>query len=160
MNRLLVLLSAALLSSPAYGNDFYKGKTISIVTSTGAGGTYDTMARLFARHMGRHIPGAPGFVVRNMPGGGNVIATNFMFSIAPKDGLTIATVHNAMPLNQMLGGTGVAYESDKFNWLGSTGSDNSVIIVKPDAGVKTLEEAMKTEVTIASRARSSSVSGR
>src|SRR4051812_43931235 len=121
IRRVLLAMFAVCAATPAIADDFYKGKVVSIVTSTGAGGTYDSMARLFARHLGRFIPGNPSFVVRNMPGGGNVIATNYMYNIAAKDGLTIATVHNAMPLNQVLGGAGVAYESDKFNWLGSTG---------------------------------------
>jgi len=146
----LLVLAAALATSHARAEDFYKDKVVSIVTSTGAGGSYDSMARLFSRHMGRFIPGRPGFVVRNMPGGGNVIATNYMFTIAAKDGLTIATVHNAMPLNQVLGGNGIAYESDKFNWLGSTGPDNSVILVRADAPILSIEDAIKKEVNLGS----------
>ena len=95
------------LGLPAHAQSFYEGKTITIVTSTGVGGTYDVTARLIARHMPRFIPGKPTMVVQNMPGGGNVLATNFMYAIAPKDGTSIATVHNAMPLHQVLGGQGV-----------------------------------------------------
>ena len=148
--KTLLVLAAALATSPARAEDFYQDKVVSIVTSTGAGGSYDSMARLFSRHMGRFIPGRPGFVVRNMPGGGNVIATNYMFTIAAKDGLTIATVHNAMPLNQVLGGNGIAYESDKFNWLGSTGPDNSVILVRADAPIMSIQDAIKSEVNLGS----------
>jgi tripartite-type tricarboxylate transporter receptor subunit TctC len=85
-----------------------------------------------------------------MPGGGNVLATNYMYNIAPKDGLTIATIHNAMPLNQTLGGSGVAYDCDKFNWLGSTGPDNSVIVVKAGTGITTIQQAMDKEVILGS----------
>jgi tripartite-type tricarboxylate transporter receptor subunit TctC len=105
---------------PAHAQSFYEGKTITIVTSTGAGGTYDVTARLIARHMGRFIPGKPNMIVQNMPGGGNVLATNFMYTIAPKDGTTIATVHNAMPVHQALGGQGVRFDAAQFEWLGST----------------------------------------
>jgi tripartite-type tricarboxylate transporter receptor subunit TctC len=73
-----------------------------------------------------------------------------MYNIAAKDGLTIATVHNAMPLNQTLGGTGVAYDSDKFIWLGSTGPENSVIIVKSNAGITSIEQTMQEEVNLGS----------
>ena len=148
--KTLLVLLAALVSSPVAADDFYKDKVVSIVTSTGAGGSYDSMARLFSRHMGRFIPGRPGLVVRNMPGGGNVIATNYMFNISARDGLTIATVHNAMPLNQILGGAGIAYESDKFHWLGSTGPDNSVILVRADAPIQTVRDAMQSEVNLGS----------
>lgn len=149
MIRIAVLaVLAVLASSSARAADFYKDKVISIITSTGGGGTYDIMARLFGRYMGRHIPGNPTFIVKNMPGGGNVLATNYMYNIAPKDGLTIASIHNAMPLNQTLGGLGVAYDCDKFNWLGSTGSDNSVIVVKSTSGITTIEQAMQKEVIV------------
>jgi len=57
---------------------FYSGKTISIITSTGAGGPFDITARTIARHMGRHIPGSPLFIIKNMPGGGHTLATNYM----------------------------------------------------------------------------------
>ena len=89
--------------------EFYKGKTITLITSTGAGGTYDLAARLLSRFMPRYIPGNPTMVVQNMPGGGNVLATNFMYSIAPKDGTAIATIHRAMPLHQVIDGQGVRY---------------------------------------------------
>ncbi len=148
--KALLVLLGALVSSPGVADDFYKDKVVSIVTSTGAGGSYDSMARLFSRHMGRFIPGRPGFVVRNMPGGGNVIATNYMFNIAAKDGLTIATVHNAMPLNQVLGGNGIAYESDKFLWLGSTGPDNSVVLVRADAPIQSIQDVLRNEVNLGS----------
>ena len=77
---------ALLVALPANAQSFYEGKTITIVTSTGVGGTYDVTARLISRHMPRFIPGKPTMVVQNMPGGGNVLATNFMYTIAPKDG--------------------------------------------------------------------------
>jgi tripartite-type tricarboxylate transporter receptor subunit TctC len=150
IRRWLLAFLALGAATPALADDFYKGKVVSIITSTGAGGTYDSMARLFARYLGRYIPGNPGFIVRNMPGGGNVIATNYMYNIAAKDGLTIATVHNAMPLNQVLGGAGVAYESDKFNWLGSTGPDNSVIVVRREEGLTSVEDARKRAVNLGS----------
>src|SRR5262245_43184036 len=106
--------------------EFYKGKTITLTTSTGAGGTYDLVARLVARHMPRYLPGNPAMIVQNMPGGGNVLATNYMFGIAPKDGTAIATIHSAMPLHQVLDGAGVRYDAGAFNWLGSTGPQNEV----------------------------------
>ena len=72
--------------------DFYTGKPISLIVSTGAGGGLDANARLVARHMGKHIPGRPSIVVRNMPGAGHIQATNFMHTQAPKDGSHIAAI--------------------------------------------------------------------
>src|SRR3954451_14328501 len=95
----ILALAAALLATPAVGQqNVFEGKTITIITSTGSGGSYDTTARLIARHMPRHIPGNPTMIVQNMPGGGNVIATNHLYTVAPRDGTVIATLHNAIPL--------------------------------------------------------------
>jgi tripartite-type tricarboxylate transporter receptor subunit TctC len=142
------ILSVALAASPVQAQSFYEGKTITIVTSTGVGGVYDLTARVLARHMGRHIPGNPSLIVQNMPGGGNVLATNYMYNIAPKDGLTIASIHNAMPLYQVLDGRGVRFDAGKFNWLGSTGSENEVILVWRTAGVRSIKDAMEREVVL------------
>src|SRR5688572_28959999 len=68
---------------------FYKGKIVRIVVGASAGGGYDTYSRTLARHMGKHIPGEPAFVVENMPGAGFLISANYMFKVAKPDGLTM-----------------------------------------------------------------------
>jgi tripartite-type tricarboxylate transporter receptor subunit TctC len=145
---LLSPLAARARALPVSDNDFYKGKTIMVITSTGVGGAYDVVARLVARHMPRHIPGNPTMIVENMPGGGNVLATNYMYNIAPKDGTTIATIHSAMPLQQVLNSGGIRFDADKFDWLGSTGPQNEVILVWHTAGIKTIEDATKKEIVL------------
>jgi tripartite-type tricarboxylate transporter receptor subunit TctC len=127
---------------------FYKGKTITLITSTGVGGTYDILARMIARHMPSRIPGHPTIIVENMPGGGNVLATNYLYNIAPKDGTVIATIHSAIPLQQVIDPVGVRYDADKFNWLGSTGSQNEVILVWHTAGVTSIAQAMVRQVLV------------
>src|ERR671930_504508 len=67
----------------------YKGQTISIIVGSGAGGGFDTTARLVARHIGRHIPGTPTIIVVNMPGGGGLVAANHVYNVAAKDGTVI-----------------------------------------------------------------------
>ena len=74
--------------------DFYRGKSISMIIATAPGGDYDLRARLVARHMGRHIPGNPTIVPRNMPGGVGIQAANYMANVAPQDG-TVAARHHA-----------------------------------------------------------------
>lgn len=145
-----VLCPLAVQAGEPRGGDgeFYKGKTITLITSTGVGGTYDVIARMIARHMPRHIPGHPTMIVENMPGGGNVIATNYMYSIAPKDGTAIATIHNAIPLQQALNAGGVRFDVDKFNWLGSTGSQNEVILVWHTTGVTSIAQATKEQILV------------
>ena len=127
---------------------FFKDKTITVVTSTGAGGTYDITARAVARYMPKYIPGQPTMVVQNMPGGGNVLATNHMFNIAPKDGTAIATLHTAMPLHQALGGQGVRFDAARFNWLGSMGPENSVVFSWKSAGIRSFDDLKSKEVVL------------
>jgi tripartite-type tricarboxylate transporter receptor subunit TctC len=145
---LLPSLAARAGAQPAGDDGFYKGKTVTIITSTGVGGTYDVVARMVARHMPRYIPGNPTMIVENMPGGGNVLATNYMYNIAPKDGTAIATIHSAMPLQQVLNSGGIRYDADKFDWLGSTGPQNEVILVWHSAGIKTIEDATKKQIVL------------
>ena len=153
-------LAIALMLAPTLvrAQSFYEGKTITIVTSTGVGGVYDLTARVIARHMGRHIPGNPTIIVQNMPGGGNVLATNYMYNIAAKDGLTIASIHNAMPLHQVLDGRGVRFDATKFNWLGSTGPENEVILVWRTAGITSIKQAREREVVLGSTGAGSGLS--
>ena len=146
--RMLAALALALCAATAQAEPFFEGKTITIITSTGSGGSYDITARLLSRHMPRHIPGNPVMIVQNMPGGGNVIATNHLYNVAPRDGTMIATLHNAIPLHQVLDGSGVRYDASKFNWLGSTGPENEVIFTWHTTGVTNIEEARKKEVIL------------
>ena len=138
----------ALVPLAAAAEDFYHAKTITIVTSTDAGGSYDLVARLMARTMPTHIPGHPVMIVQNMPGGGNVLATNYMYNVAPKDGTVIATVNMGMPLHQVIDGRGVRYDAARFNWLGSTGPINAVAVAWHDAGIGSIAQAMQREVTV------------
>lgn len=144
----LALVSAVSTASPVWASAFYAGKSVTIVTSMGAGGTYDITARLIARTIPRYLAGGPGVIVKNMPGAGNVLATNYMYNIAPKDGTVIAVVNNAIPLNQLLGGKGVRYDASKFNWLGSPVRGSNAIIVMASTGVKSMQDLFEREVVM------------
>lgn len=126
--------------------DFYKGKTVTIITSTGAGGPFDLTARALAKYMPRHLPGQPTMIVKNMPGGGHVLATNFMYTQAAKDGTFLATVNNSIPLHQVLDGRGVRFDARKFNWLGSTGTSNLMTWAWHTSGFKTVDDVMQREL--------------
>jgi tripartite-type tricarboxylate transporter receptor subunit TctC len=157
MLRLILIAGVAMLTAfPVYADDFYAGKTVTIVTSTGPGGSYDLVARMVATHMPRHLTGNPTMIVQNMPGAGHVLATNYMYAIAPKDGTAIATVDNIIPLHQMLEGKGVHYDAGKFNWIGSTGPENSVAFVWAATGIKTVDDAKKREVILGATGAGSS----
>ena len=149
---------ASLAGARAYAAEpAYQWKQLTIVTSTGVGGTYDLIARLVAKHMAKYLPGNPTIVVQNMPGGGNVLATNYMYNNAPKDGTFIAVINDAIPLHQVIDGRGVRYDSARFNWLGSPGDRNSVTFVWHTTGVKTIEDAKKTELALGGTGVGSSI---
>jgi tripartite-type tricarboxylate transporter receptor subunit TctC len=143
-----LLLAAALAPAPAAAQaDFYKGKTIDLVISTGVGGGLDANARVVARHLADHIPGNPTIVPRNMPGAGHIRAANFVFSQAPKDGTVIATFIPVFVLAQVLDRSkGIQFDPANFNWLASTSSSNTTVYTWHTANVRSVADATKRDV--------------
>ena len=146
----LAISSCFALASGATADvaEFYKDKTVSLIISTGSGGGYDTTARFVARHLPKYLPGAPTIVPKNMPGAGNVLAANYMYNIAPRDGTTIATLAQAVFLLQPLDGQGVKFDAGKFYYLGSASVDNSTIYAWHTAGVNSIDDVMKKELLL------------
>ena len=126
--------------------EFYKGKTVTIVASGGVGGPIDLACRVVARHLSRHIPGNPTIVVRNMPGGGHVLMSNYMFQQAPKDGTYIGGVVNSIPTHQVIDGRGVRFDAGKFIWLGSTGFANLMTMAWHTSGVTNIKQVFEREL--------------
>ena len=135
-------------SAPAQSvEEFYKGKTISLVVSSSPGGGYDTLSRAVARYLGRHIPGNPTVVVRNMPGAGGIVATSFIAKVAPHDGLTIAGVQNNTPFEPLFGTKEADYDPTKLTWLGTPSVETGLLIVWHASPIQTLADAKKMEMT-------------
>jgi tripartite-type tricarboxylate transporter receptor subunit TctC len=128
--------------------DFYKGKQISLVVSSASGGGYDTLSRIVAKHIGRFIPGNPVIVVRNMPGAGGIVAINYLYNAAPKDGATFGQLQNTLPFEPVFGNKEAQYDSTKFNWLGSASDETGVLVVRKDAPIETWQDLLKTEITV------------
>jgi tripartite-type tricarboxylate transporter receptor subunit TctC len=136
-------LLVSLAATTARGQDvadFYRNRTLDIVVGTGPGGGYDANARLLARHIGKHIPGNPTVVVTNMPGGGGITATNWLYNVALKTGAVIGTFSNAMLTQPLIGADSVKFESTKLNWVGSLSREDGVCIASRASGVTTFEE--------------------
>jgi tripartite-type tricarboxylate transporter receptor subunit TctC len=142
------LLAIAPARAAEEAADFYRGKTISVIVGFGAGGGYDIYARLLARYLGNHIAGAPNVVVQNMEGAGSVRASNYVYSVAPKDGTVIAAVNQNMPMYQMLGGAGAQFNAAQINWLGSMAYSNGTLYTWHQSGIKTLADAKAREVLL------------
>lgn len=127
--------------------DFYKGKVVAITVGYGPGGGYDLYARIVARHLGKHIPGAPQVIVQNMPGAGSLLAANYIYRSATADGTAIATFARNMPMMGILGGNNnVRFDPQKFTWLGSPSSSQDeayMLWVRKSSGIKDLEDARR-----------------
>ena len=123
-------------------------KTITMLASHAPGGGYDAYARLYARHIGRFLPGQPNVVVRNMPGAAGVVMANFVASQAPRNGSTIALGPGSMATASLLGSQGARYDARDFTWIGSLNNDVSVTVSRSDSPVHTLDELFKTELVV------------
>lgn len=146
---LIFCFSVIFLSRPAevraQADPFYKGKTIRIIIGSTPGGFYDRWARLFARYMGKYIPGQPEIVAQNMPGAGSVIATNHVFSVAKPDGLTIGMPLNSVYVDQLVGRKEVQFDLRKFHWIGSPAVESVIFYIRADTPYKTVADVIKAK---------------
>ena len=136
---------------------FYHGKSLSMVIGYPTGGSNDLYARAVARHIGKHIPGNPSVIPRNMPGGGSLIAANYIFNVAPKDGTILGLIAPTIPLEARLGAQNVKFESAKFNWIGRIAPSVNMTFVWHTIPVKTIQDTFTREVLLGASARSSTV---
>jgi tripartite-type tricarboxylate transporter receptor subunit TctC len=134
--------------------DFYKDKTFTIVVGHEVGTGFDIYARALARHLGRHIPGHPNIVVQNMNGASGLVAANWLYSIAPKDGTVMATFVQSVPFEPLYGNERAKYDSAKFSWIGNLEESVAVCGVSKASGIKTFDDLMKKETIIAGTGKS------
>jgi tripartite-type tricarboxylate transporter receptor subunit TctC len=143
---LAVVFPGIARQAPAQDQPFYKGKTITIMIGSTAGGFYDRWGRLFARHMGKYIPGNPEIIVQNMPGAGSVIATNHVYNVAKPDGLTLVMPLNSVYVDQLVGREQVQFDLRKYHWIGSPSIEPSIMYMRSDAPYKSIEDMIKAKV--------------
>ena len=148
-NTLTVLLGLLVIlfqfsQAPAQ-TPFYQNKTIQVVIGSAPGGLYDRWGRLFAQHLGKYIPGNPNLVAQNMPGGGSMIATNYLYGLAKPDGLTIGMFQTFMYLQQLVGVPEVKYDVRKFNWLGSQEKGQMMLYIRADSPYKSMDDILKAK---------------
>src|SRR5258705_9955993 len=144
----LCSLVAAAVSRADSVADFDKGRSVTIVVSSSAAGGYDTIARAVARFMGRHLPGNPAFIVRNMPGAGGMTATNYLYNNAEKDGSVIALVQNNTPFEPLFGTREARYEPVRFNWLGSPSAETAMVLLWHTVPVNSVADLRAREVAV------------
>ena len=140
----------ALASADANAQDApYKGKQVRMVIASGAGGGYDTYARVLSRHMPRHLAGNPNFVDQNMPGASGMAATNWAYAVAPKDGTVILATYNALLLEPLFGNKSATYDPRQYEWIGSISKQQNICMTWHSSAVKTIEQAKEREIVVA-----------
>lgn len=153
MVRLIAALTAAVLfgatgADRAAAEDFYQGKTIKIIVSSAAGGSYDANARVLASHWVHQIPGNPKMIVQFMPGANGLVATNNVYNIVAKDGLTVGLFNRNIVPAEILGNSEARFKADKFNWLGTTASfadDAYVVLIRSSLPHRTVDDLRKAK---------------
>jgi tripartite-type tricarboxylate transporter receptor subunit TctC len=153
MRKLLVAaLAASTLGAAAHAQtpeQFYAGKTVDIYVGFSAGGYYDVYARLIARHIGRHIPGQPTVVVKNMEGAGSVRLANWFHAVAPKDGTAFGTIARGVPIDPLFGNPGPQFkDGNGLSYIGSANAEVSVCATRPNSGIKTFEDLLTKELVV------------
>ena len=146
------LLGMTMLSVSSAAQDIYAGKQLNMLVGSAPGGGYDAYARLFARHLPKHIPGQPVIVVQNMPAAGSLVAMNQLANSSPRDGLTIGSVQTHIGVEPIMGVTGPAgnarYDSRQMNWLFSAAKEYPVVVAWHTSPFKTFQDVFEREMLV------------
>jgi tripartite-type tricarboxylate transporter receptor subunit TctC len=150
-SAVLATALAVSLTHPAQANeveDFYRGRSLTVLISYSVGGGYDLYGRLLARYLGRHIPGNPTVVPENMPGAGGLRASNFLYSAAPKDGSIIGTFSRSIPTMPLVTPQDAHFDGRAFSWIGSMSGDTSLCLTGAKSQVKTFQDMLTKPVVM------------
>jgi tripartite-type tricarboxylate transporter receptor subunit TctC len=127
---------------------FYANRVVRIVVGYGPGGGFDIGARLLARHMGRHVPGAPAVVVENMPGAGGLVAANHLYRVARPDALTIGHFSGGLVLGQVFGQKGIEFDARRFEYLGAPERERIACVLSKAAGARTIDDWVASRAVV------------
>lgn len=159
MTRLILLALAVLTGAytrSALAQDaaaFYRGRQITILVASTPGGGYDNYARLLARHMGKHIPGAPAFAISNMSGAGGNLAAGHLFAMPVKDATAMALVlPGTITAGLYVDKDKLRHDPAKFVFLGSANSEVDMCWSRADAAVKTFADLRTHELVVGASA--------
>jgi len=130
--------------------DFFRGKQVRLLVGSTPGGGYDAIARLVARHLGKFIPGHPGIIVQNTPGGGSITMSNRIYHAEPQDGTVLGLVQRGVLLAQLLKQPSVQFDIAKFTWIGSVSPEASLVVAWHTAPVKTLQDLLARPLIVGS----------
>jgi tripartite-type tricarboxylate transporter receptor subunit TctC len=138
--------------------EFYKGKSIDLVIGYPPAGSNDVYARALARHLGKHIPGNPSVIPKNMPGAGSFLALGHVYNVAPKDGTVLGIGAPTSALDEKLGTPGVRFKTAELNWIGRVDSLVNIVFMWKTSPVKTVADAQRIESKLSGTGVGSTVS--
>ncbi|MDB5650518.1 MAG: tripartite tricarboxylate transporter family receptor [Hyphomicrobiales bacterium] len=157
---MLAVAACTALAGPASAQSvaqFYAGKTMELIVGYPPGGSNDVYGRAVARHLGRHIPGSPNIIFRNLPGAGSILAANHIYNVAPKDGTVLGLLAATNTIDEKLGAVGVKFETTKFTWIGRVASAVNITAMWHTSKIKNIADALKTESTLGATGSGSTV---
>jgi tripartite-type tricarboxylate transporter receptor subunit TctC len=134
--------------------EFYRGRSINLIIGYPPAGANDVYARLVTRHLGKHIPGQPQIVPRNVPGAGSLLAASRIFNIEPKDGTSLGLLVPTMPLDEKLDNPAAKYRAADFNWIGRMATAPNVTFIMATSEVKTIADAFTKVAVLGATGRS------
>ena len=150
----------AVASTGAWAQDaiesFYRGKTVTILVGSSAGGGYDLYGRLIARFLSPHIPGRPTIVVQNMPGAGSNVSAAYIYNAAAKDGTVIGAIFMGAVVDPLFGEKRQTHDTTKFNYIGNANIDAYLCLIRTDAKFNSLADAFDRELVLGASAEGAS----
>jgi tripartite-type tricarboxylate transporter receptor subunit TctC len=162
VSRLAFALAIALAVAPAAQaqsvQDFYRGKQIRMIIGHPVGNDYDLAARFLAKYLTRHIPGQPAIIPQNMPQAASIVAANYLYSQAPKDGTVFGSFSRNVPSQALMAQANVEADPRKYNWLGGTSLPSRVCVASNAAPVKTAADLFTHELIVGGSGAGSSLS--
>lgn len=148
----LLITVSSVAADPA---DFYKGKNLTYYVGNAAGGGYDTYTRMLARHFGKHVPGGPGAIVQNMPGGGGLVAANYVYNIAPKDGTAVGSIVVGSILEHVFGSALAKLDGRKFTWIGVMDRSTAACLAWGGRNIDTAADFLAKKINLGAAGASS-----
>jgi tripartite-type tricarboxylate transporter receptor subunit TctC len=146
-------LAAAVLVGVAPGvapadsiEDFYKGKTVTIIVGYPPASGYTLYGQMLAKYWSDHIPGRPNVIVQSMPGAGSIKAANYVYSVAPKDGTALGIFSIGALIDELFGLSTTRFDSTKYGWVGNMDESVGVCVVKSASGVRKFDDLLQKEI--------------
>jgi tripartite-type tricarboxylate transporter receptor subunit TctC len=138
-----IALGASLALGQSAAAQGFTAKSVNLVVGFPPAGGYDTIARVFARHYGKHLPGNPQVVVQNQPGAGSLLSANLLYNTAPKDGSQIAMFASSAAMEPLMGNQQAKFDANKFEWIGNLNRDTPACGAWASTGIKTWADVTK-----------------